>query len=257
MRRRTFMAAGAATAGFMFAGTGPADSAPTEEKPFNIGMLMFANMTYLDFAGPNDLWARPRNSKVYALAKTLDVIKTDTGTRILPDTTLNDAPDLDLIFIGGGLGVVDMMRDNDVLDFLQKRAPGARYITSVCTGALVLGAAGLLRGYKATTHWTALDILPVLGAEPIDRRVVIDRNRITGGGVTTGIDFGLTVAAEIWGKDTAQLLQLGSEYNPEPPFDAGSPEKAPAPVVERLKNIWKRQTDDRRAAAIQIAATFQ
>jgi cyclohexyl-isocyanide hydratase len=148
------------------------------------------------------------------------------------------------------------MEDSAVLAFLRDRAPAAQWITSVCTGALVLGAAGLLRGYRAATHWSAMDILPVLGAEPVDERVVIDRNRITGGGVTAGIDFGLTVVGRLFGDDMAQLIQLGQEYNPQPPFNAGSPRTAPAAVVERYRTLTAKQTEDRRAAAVRAARTF-
>jgi cyclohexyl-isocyanide hydratase len=226
-------------------------------QPFRIGMIMFSDMTHLDFVGPNDLFARPRNAEVHILAKTLDVIRTDTGTCVLPDMQLKDAPELDLLFIGGGPGVAALMEDDEVLDFLQKRAARARWITAVCTGALVLGAAGLLRGRKATTHWTAMDILPILGAESVRERVVIDGNVITGGGVTAGIDFGLTVVSKVWGPETAQLLQLGSEYDPKPPFAAGSPDTASPALVARFNTIRARQTEARRAAAVRRAALFQ
>ncbi|NTJ45323.1 DJ-1/PfpI family protein [Agrobacterium larrymoorei] len=220
-------------------------------------MLMFNDMTYLDFSGPNDFWARPRNAKISVISKSMDVIRTDTGTKVLPDMVLSQAPDLDLIFVGGGPGVSALMEDAEILEFLQKRAPSARFITSVCTGALVLGAAGLLRGRKATTHWTAMDVLPIFGAEPVQQRVVTDGNLITGGGVTAGIDFGLSVAAQVWGEQTAQLLQLGSEYDPHPPFNAGRPETAPREVVSRLKTITERQTNERIAIAERAAARFR
>jgi cyclohexyl-isocyanide hydratase len=213
-------------------------------------------MTYLDFAGPNDLLTRPRGTEVLTLAKTLEPIRTDTGTRILPDILLSDAPELDILFVGGGPGVVEIMDDPTVLSFLQQRAPRARWITSVCTGALVLGAAGLLRGYRATTHWTAMDILPVLGAEPIHERVVIDRNVITGGGVTAGIDMALTMVAHIWGAETAQLLQLASEYDPKPAFNAGNPSTAPSAIVERYRQIADGQTRERRIVAARRASLF-
>lgn len=263
MERRTFAASlGLAAAGLTpDAPAKPAASAgvaqTAEPAPFRVGMLMFPDMTYLDFAGPNDLFARPRGVQVHALAKTLDAVRTDTGTRVLPDTTLRDAPELDLLFVGGGPGVTALMEDDEVLGFLRERAPRARWVTAVCTGALVLGAAGLLRGYKAATHWTAMGILPILGAEAVHERVVIDRNRITGGGVTAGLDFGLTVVAQVWGPETAQLLQLGSEYDPHPPFDAGSPRTAPAATVARFEEMSARLTEARRAAALRQASRFQ
>ena len=186
-------------------------------------MIIFEGMTNSDFAAPADVFARVRAARVHVLAKSTNPVTTDGKVRVVPDTALREAPPLDLLFVPGGPGVAAMMEDAEVLEFLAERAPRARWITSVCTGALVLGAAGLLRGYRATTHWSALEILPLLGAEAVDERVVIDRNRITGGGVTAGIDFGLTVVSELFGAEMAQLIQLGQEYNPQPPFNAGSP----------------------------------
>jgi cyclohexyl-isocyanide hydratase len=226
-------------------------------RPFHIGMVIFDGMTTLDFAGPADVLSRPPMAKVFVLAKSLDPVTTDTRGRILPDLALRDAPELDMLFIGGGIGVAPVMEDKEILDFLRERAPSAKWITSVCTGALVLGAAGLLRGYKATTHWTSMEILGLLGAEPVNERVVIDRNRITGGGVTAGIDFGLIVANQLWGLETAQLLQLGAEYDPHPPFNSGSPSTAPSAVVERFRKIMTRSIADRRAAAMRVASTFK
>jgi cyclohexyl-isocyanide hydratase len=231
-------------------------AAPENPAPFRIGMILFPNMTHLDFAGPSDAFARVRAAKVYVLAKTLDPITTDTGTRVLADLTLRDAPQLDLLFIGGGPGTTPLMEDAEILDFLRGQAVHAKWITSVCTGALVLGAAGLLRGYNAATHWTAMDVLPILGATPVHQRVVIDRNRITGGGVTAGIDYGLTVIGRIWGTELAELIQLGSEYNPQPPFNAGSPLTAPAAVVSRFQQLMSKESAARLAAAKRIAQTF-
>jgi cyclohexyl-isocyanide hydratase len=145
------------------------------------------------------------------------------------------------------------MEDEETIDFLVQRAPHARWITSVCTGALVLGAAGLLRGYKAATHWTAMEVLPYFGAEPVHRRVVVDRNRITGGGVTAGLDFALTVAAALHGDDHAQAMQLGMEYAPQPPFDTGSPATAPVELVQRVRMQVAKSTEARMAAAQRIA----
>jgi cyclohexyl-isocyanide hydratase len=225
-------------------------------RPFHIGMIIYDGMTTLDFAGPADVLSRPPMAKVFVLAKSLDPVVTDTRGRILPDLALRDAPELDMLFIGGGIGVAPVMEDKEILDFLREREPSAKWVTSVCTGALVLGAAGLLRGYKATTHWTSMDILATLGAEPVNQRVVIDRNRITGGGVTAGIDFGLIVANQLWGLETAQLLQLGAEYDPQPPFNSGSPSTAPSAVVERFRKIMAKSVADRQAAATRIASKF-
>ena len=241
-------APGAAAAGATSAAAAPA--------PFRFGMIIFDGMTNLDFAAPQDAFTKLRGGQVHVLAKTRDAVKTDTGGRVLPDLALSEAPELDLLFIGGGPGVNALMEDAEMLGFLAARAPRAQWITSVCTGALVLGAAGLLRGYRAATHWTAMEVLPLLGAEPVHERVVIDRNRITGGGVTAGLDFGLAVLAKLGGDDLARLVQLGQEYDPAPPFDSGSPRKAPAAIVERFRNATARTTAERMAAARRAAAKF-
>ena len=222
-------------------------------ESFRIGMLIFPGMTHLDFAAPLDVFARMPNTQVHVLAKTLDPVVTDIGMRELPTLRMQDAPALDLLFIGGGPGINVLMEDEETIGFLTQRAPQARWITSVCTGALVLGAAGLLRGYKAATHWTAMEVLPYFGAEPVHRRVVVDRNRITGGGVTAGLDFALTVAAALHGDTHAQAMQLGMEYAPEPPFDTGSPATAPAALVDRVRALAAKSTDARMAAAQRIA----
>jgi len=225
-----------------------------QSRPFHIGMIIFDGMTTLDFAGPADLFSRPPSARVFVLAKSTEPVVSDTNGRILPDMAFKDAPELDMLFIGGGLGIAKTMEDDAIVGFLRERAPDARWITSVCTGALVLGTAGLLKGYKATTHWTCMDILPTLGAVPVADRVVIDRNRITGGGVTAGIDFGLVVASQLWGEETAQLLQLGSEYDPHPPFHAGSPNTAPQAVVDRFRRLSAKSVDERKAAALRMMA---
>lgn len=223
-------------------------------SPFNIGMFIFDKMTNLDFVGPADIFARIQQAKVTVIGKTTQAVTTDSGCRVIPELALSDAPQFDLLFIGGGPGTTVLMEDEEVLDFFRRQAPNAKWITSVCTGALVLGAAGLLRGYKAATHWTAMDILPVLGAEPVYERVVIDRNRATGGGVTAGIDFGLTLVARLWGEERAQLIQLGTEYNPHPPFNSGSPATAPENVIKQFRAVSANTHAARLAAAIRAAA---
>ena len=174
---------------------------------------------------------------MHMIWKTLDPVPTDAGFSIVPTTTVADCPKLDVICVPGGGGQVALMTDEETLDFLRKQAATARYVTSVCTGSLVLGAAGLLKGYKSACHWAWRDMLPAFGAIPVAERVVRDRNRISGGGVTAGIDFGLTVAAELAGDEVAKSIQLVLEYDPQPPFDSGSPEKA---GVERVKRIRER-----------------
>ena len=256
-RRSTFGAlGGAALAGLLPRSRADAQTPVSATRKFSIGMIIFDQMTNLDFVGPNQVFGGAPNSKIHVIAKSLDPIVTDTGCRVLADTTFNDAPELDLIFIGGGGGTTRLMDDPQVLDFLRSRAPRAQWITAVCTGTLVLGAAGLLRGYKATTHWTAIELLPVLGAQPIEDRVVIDRNRVTGGGVTAGIDFGLVILAHIWGTDVARRAQLILEYAPTPPFDSGSPKTASPGLVAAVLKSWTKILDGRRSAATRAAARF-
>jgi cyclohexyl-isocyanide hydratase len=224
-----------------------------EPKPFTIGMIAFDMMTNIDFVGPCDVFARVRAARSIILAKSLDPITTDSGYRMLPEMRLADAPDLDMIFVPGGPGSTKLMEDPEILSFLRERGPKAAWVTSVCTGALILGAAGLLKGYRAATHWSAMEVLPLLGATPVKDRVVIDRNRVTGGGATAGIDFGLTLVAHIWGEDQARLIQMGSEYNPQPPFDAGHPDRAPD-VAARFREIAAGMIAARMEAAGRIAA---
>ena len=227
--------------------------APSGEAKLRIGMVIYNGMTTLDFAGPDDVFARPPGTKTYVLAKNLDPVVTDSQGRILPDLALRDAPELDVLFIGGGGGVAALMEDGEVLDFFRARAGTAKWVTSVCTGALVLGAAGLLRGYKAVTHWSAMEYLSAFGAIPTKTRVCIDRNRVTGGGVTAGIDFALTLVSIMVDRRTAEAIQLRLEYNPSPPFNSGSPDTAPSDVLA-LINERIAPSRSRRGQAIQRAA---
>ena len=220
---------------------------------FQVGMIIFPGMTNLDFVGPLEVLARMPNTDVHILAKELSAIETDLGYSVSPTMKIGQEPPLDLIFIGGGRGVNALLEDEMMLAYLEKVGQHVQWVTSVCTGALVLGAAGLLRGYKATTHWTAMEVLPLLGAEPVYRRVVVDRNRVTGGGVTAGIDFGLTIAALLHGDATAQSLQLGMEYNPEPPFQAGSPAIAPPEITSRIRESMSGVTAKRMSLAEAVA----
>ena len=199
--------------------------------PFQIGLLLFPNVTQLDMTGPYEVFIKFPDAKVHLIWKTLDPVTAAGGMRLLPSATFADCPQLDLVCVPGGAGMNALLNDDEVLDFLRRQASGARYITSVCTGSLVLGAAGLLRGRRATTHWMSLTMLAAFGCEPVAERVVVDGNVITGGGVTAGIDFALTVAGELLGAEAAERIQLGMEYDPHPPFDAGSPERAEASVV--------------------------
>lgn len=219
---------------------------------FNIGMLIFAGMTNLDFAGPLDVMARMPNATVHVITKEGAPVRTDLGFEAAGTHAFDDTPALDLVFVGGGPGINALMRDRETLDFLAGKAEGAAWVTSVCTGALVLGAAGLLRGYKAATHWTAMEALIPFGAEPVHERVVVDRNRVTGGGVTAGIDFGLTIVNLLHGPMVAQAMQLGMEYNPEPPFDSGSPRTAPPEIVDKVRTGAAKLTAERIALAKEI-----
>ena len=217
-------------------------------------MILFPNLTQLDLTGPHEVFARLPGTKVCLVAAALAPVRSERGLTISPDATFESAPALDIICVPGGPGVDAMMEDEALLLFLRARAADARYVTSICTGALVLGAAGLLQGYRATTHWLSQDILVLFGAEPVDERVVIDRNRITGGGVTAGIDFGLTVAAQVFGPTVAQEVQLVLEYSPAPPFHGGSPKTAPARVVQGVIAARQGAQSKRRTIAERAAA---
>jgi cyclohexyl-isocyanide hydratase len=218
------------------------------ESGFSVGLLLFPDMTQLDMTGPYEVFARMPLATVHLVWKTRDPVRTDRGLAILPTTTLADCPALDLVCVPGGPGQVALMQDAAILDWLRRQAATCRWITSVCTGSLVLGAAGLLRGYRATSHWLSLDQLALLGAEPVAERVVMDRNRITGAGVTSGIDFALFVAAQIRGEDVAKEIQLGIEYDPAPPYAAGSPRTADPALVERVS----RKLAERQQARLEV-----
>ena len=192
----------------------------------HIGLLAFPAMTQLDMTGPLQVFSALPGATVHVIWKTMEPIQTQGGLRLIPNTTIAGCPKLNVICVPGGPGVLDLMADPEILTFLRAQAETARFVGSICTGALVLGAAGLLRGKKATTHWAWTDLLVPLGAIPTKGRVVRDGNVFTGGGVTAGIDFALTMVAELAGQDVAEDIQLGIEYAPAPPFDAGSPETA-------------------------------
>jgi len=221
--------------------------------PIHIGILLFPRVTQLDATGPAQVLARVPGATLHMIWKTRDPVPTDAGFSIVPTTTFADCPQLDVICVPGGGGQVDLMADDETLDFLRKQAATARYVTSVCTGSLVLGAAGLLKGYRSACHWASRDLLKDFGAIPVAERVVRDRNRLSGGGVTAGIDFGLTLLAELAGEDVAKSVQLGLEYDPQPPFQSGSPEKA---GVERVKQVREQMGPmlERRQKANAAAA---
>jgi cyclohexyl-isocyanide hydratase len=200
---------------------------------FQTGFVIFPNLTQLDFTGPLQVLARLPEAETHIIAKTRDPVPSDCGLSLVPTRTFAEAPQLDLLCIPGGFGVDQAMEDDVTIAFVRAQGANAKYVTSVCTGAFILGAAGLLRGKRATTHWAYHHLLPRVGAIPVQERVVRDGNMFTGGGVTAGLDFAFTVMDEIAGPEHAQAVQLGLEYDPRPPFDAGSPGRAPGPIKAR------------------------
>src|SRR5215468_599293 len=217
-------------------------------EPLHIGILIYPNVTQLDATGPAQVLARVPGATLHMIWKNRDPVPTDAGFSIVPTTSFADCPQLDVLCVPGGGGQVALMEDPETLDFLRRQAAGARYVTSVCTGSLILGAAGLLKGYKSACHWAWRDMLIPLGAEPVADRIVRDRNRMSGGGVTAGIDFGLALAAELAGEETAKLIQLTLEYDPHPPFDCGSPEKAGPERTAKLRAMFAKMLESRQAA---------
>jgi len=217
-----------------------------------IGMVIFPRLTQLDMTGPYEVLARLPNTKVHLVAHTLDPVQTDRGMKIVPTTTFADCPPLDLVMVPGGPGQQDLMEDEAALEFLRRQAASAKYITSVCTGSLVLGAAGLLKGKRATSHWAAIDHLKPLGAVPVSERVVIDGNIITGAGVASGIDFALAVAEILEGEEVARQIQLQIEYDPAPPYNAGSPKTARAETLATLRSRGATLNEQRREVAERV-----
>jgi cyclohexyl-isocyanide hydratase len=206
---------------------------------FNIGFVIFPGITQLDFTGPFEVLSRLgtppslsepskfAQSKVHVIAKALQPVSSDRGLMIMPTCTFETSPGLDLICVPGGLGVVEALADAETIDFIRRQGGQAQYVTSVCTGAFLIGAAGLLRGRRAATHWAYVDLLPLVGARHEKGRIVRDGNVFTSGGVSAGIDFAFSIVAELAGPEVAKAIQLAIEYDPSPPFDAGHPDKAP------------------------------
>jgi len=222
----------------------------SETMRFRSGLLVFPNLTQLDLTGPYEVLARLPGAETLLLWKNLDPVRSEHGLTIQPMATLASCPPLDLILVPGGAGINPLLEDTEVLDFLRRAAGEARYVVGVCTGSLVLGAAGLLRGRRAGTHWMSRDMLRAFGAEPVAQRVVVDGSLFTGGGVTAGIDVALTVAAAIAGSEAAQAIQLGIEYDPAPPFASGSPQLADPAV---LKAVLARAEPRQRERAERVA----
>ncbi|MDX9664456.1 DJ-1/PfpI family protein [Pseudomonas sp. P5_152] len=205
--------------------------------PLQIGFLLFPQVQQLDLTGPYDVLASLPDVQVHLIWKDLAPVTASTGLVLQPTRRFADCPDLDVLCIPGGSGVGPLMEDAQTLAFIQAQATKVRYLTSVCTGALVLGAAGLLKGKRATTHWAYHSLLGLQGAIAVQERVVRDGNLLTGGGITAGIDFALTLAAELYGDDVAQLVQLQLEYAPAPPFASGEPQTAPEAVLQRARQL--------------------
>jgi cyclohexyl-isocyanide hydratase len=219
-----------------------------------IGSLLFEGLDQIDLTGPFEVLSRMPNSTYRVFAKTTEPVRDVRGLRITPDAVLADAPQLDLLHVPGGFGQEALMDDEEVLGWVRRQAAGARCVFSVCTGALICGAAGLLKGRRATTHWAAFHLLPFFGAIPVNERVVVDGNMIFAAGVTAGIDGALRVAAELRGDEAAQAIQLYMQYAPEPPFRCGTPETAPPAILEGARRAVHAITEQRGVTARRVAA---
>lgn len=222
----------------------------------HIAFLLYPNVTQLDLTGPVQVLSRMPGAKVDLVWTVLEPVPTDAGFSILPTATLADVPAPDMICIPGGMGVTQMMENEAVMAWLRHAGASAQWVTSVCTGALILGAAGLLKGYQATTHWAWHEHLALFGAEPVEARTVFDRNRVTGGGVTAGIDFALALIKHLHGEAVAGTIQLALEYDPAPPVDCGSPDRAGDALVatyrERMNRLAPNREAELRAAAARL-----
>ncbi|MBO9622090.1 MAG: DJ-1/PfpI family protein [Sphingomonas sp.] len=224
-----------------------------DPAPLHIAFLLFPDVTQLDLTGPAQVLSRLGNARLDLVAASRDSVSTDAQFALTPTATFADVPRTDILCVPGGFGTVAAMQDEATLSWLRQVGAGAEWVTSVCTGSLLLAAAGLLRGYRATSHWASRDQLAFFGAEPVAERVVFDRNRVTGGGVTAGIDFALALTAAIRGEEHARLVQLSLEYDPDPPFDSGSPERADAATLARYHAMVERFAPGRREKVQAIA----
>jgi cyclohexyl-isocyanide hydratase len=219
----------------------------------HVVFLVYPNVTQLDFTGPAQVLSRLPDARIDLVWKTRDPVPTDAGFSVLPTATLADIDRADILCVPGGMSCTGVMEDADVITWLARVGADAKWVTSVCTGSLILAAAGLLTGYRATCHWAWHDYLPLFGVEPVRQRVVFDRNRATGGGVTAGIDFGFALMAEIAGEEHAKMVQLGLEYDPTPPFDSGTPEKASPEAMAGIAARYAALASDRDARVRAIA----
>lgn len=219
-----------------------------------IAFLLFPNVTQLDLTGPAQVLSRLPDARLDLVWKTLDPVPTDAGFSIVPTATFADVPAVDILCVPGGMGVTRVIEDEAAMAWVADVAEGATWVTSVCTGSLILGAAGLLGGYRATTHWAWHDHLALFGAEPVKARIVVDRDRVTGGGITAGIDFALRLIELLRGEAMAKAVQLSLEYDPQPPFDTGSPEKAGPAMVAAVRDRMNRMAPHRDAELRAAAA---
>jgi cyclohexyl-isocyanide hydratase len=224
--------------------------------PISVAFLLFPNVTQLDLTGPAQVLSRLGNVTLDLVWKDRDPVRTDAGFAIVPTATFAEVPRADILCVPGGMGVTDVIADDTAMAWVRSVGAEARWVTSVCTGSLILGAAGLLKGYRAATHWSWREYLAMFGTEMVPERVVVDRNRVTGGGVTAGIDFALTLMAAVRSAEFAKAVQLSLEYDPAPPFDAGSPEKAGPDLVATYQRRVTQLAPDReekfRAAAARL-----
>jgi cyclohexyl-isocyanide hydratase len=225
-----------------------------DHVPLQIGGLLFPGLDQADFTGPFEVLSRIPNSTFHILAKSKEPVRDARGLVLTPEKSLTQSPQLDLLLVPGGGGVNALMEDETMLSFIREQAAHARFVFSVCTGALLCGAAGLLKGRRATTHWASHHFLPYFGAIPVNQRVVTDANLVTAAGVTAGIDGALHVASLLRGAGAAQAIQLYMQYAPEPPFDSGNPETAPAEIVQASRNGLQQLLQDRQAIAQRVAA---
>ena len=222
-------------------------------SPMHIAFLLFPNVTQLDLTGPAQVLSRLGNAKIDLVARTLDPVPTDAGFDLLPTASFAEVARADILCVPGGFGTVAVMEDAETLDWVRRIGSEATWVTSVCTGSLVLAAAGLLTGYRATSHWASRHQLEWFGAVPVAERTVFDRNRVTGGGVTAGIDFALLLTAAIRGDEHAKFVQLSIEYDPAPPFDSGTPDKADAATIARYCDMVAKNAGDREARVRAVA----
>jgi cyclohexyl-isocyanide hydratase len=224
-----------------------------QKTQLQIGSLLFEGVDQIDLTGPFEVFTRMPNVTYRIFGKHVEPVRDVRGLRLIADTTLAQAPQLDLLHVPGGFGQEALMDDEPVLAWIREQAAGARCVFSVCTGALICGAAGLLRGRRATTHWTALHLLPLFGAIAVAERVVADGNIVSAAGVTAGIDGALRVAADFRGVEIAEAIQLSIAYAPEPPFNSGTPESAPPAVLAQVQSSYRRVTEQRERTARRVA----